>query len=427
MAPVPTSSARPTVIQGSFLGGRPRISAIALPLAPIQPRVAQRQAGPASTGAPKISPLAQPRGVHPQAFQPRTATPQGPVVQRVGNGEAFQLPANLPGFGGAGGQPLPDPVRQKMESFFGASFADVRVHVGSQAHSIGALAFTHGSNLYFAPGQYNPNTTQGRQLLGHELTHVVQQRAGRVRNPFGSGIAVVQDRGMEAEAERMGQRAAAHQPTVQRKSAALPEPRATPGVAQRVLDIKSSPKSPIYELKYRDFTALKKRFNLPIATWLCLKDMAASEPTTPFNDWKEAISLVNNVLVESTTINAGAVFYKGGGLNFKIEQKSDWSGCYLTDTLGLASGYGNVITLRATAPLPVVRVTGEFIGLGKIPSLVKANLIKNLLNIPLARKLVPYLGSQGKGYVGLENEEGEYETIVPWTILKEHFDWDGKE
>jgi hypothetical protein len=156
--------------------------------------------------------MAQPRAVHHQAVQLRSATRQGPVVQRHGNGEAFQLPANLSNFGG-GGQPLPGAVRQKMESFFGTSFADVRVHVGPQASAIGALAFTQGSNLYFAQGQYNPNTPQGQQILGHELTHVVQQRAGRVRNPFASGVAVVQDRGMEAEADRMGLLATAHRPS----------------------------------------------------------------------------------------------------------------------------------------------------------------------------------------------------------------------
>ncbi len=129
-------------------------------------------------------------------------------MQRVGNGKAFQLPANLSNFGGAAGPPFPKPVLRQMESFFGASFADVRVYVDRQAPSIGALAFTHGSNVYFAPGQYNPHTPHGQQLLGHELTHVVQQRAGRVRNPYGSGVAVVQDRAMEAEADRMGQRAA---------------------------------------------------------------------------------------------------------------------------------------------------------------------------------------------------------------------------
>jgi hypothetical protein len=102
------------------------------------------------------------------------------------------------------GQPLPESVQKKMEVFFNTSFADVRVHVGHEASSIGALAFTHGTDLYFAPGQYNPQSAQGQQLLGHELTHVLQQRAGRVRNPLGAGIAVVQDPALEAEAERMG-------------------------------------------------------------------------------------------------------------------------------------------------------------------------------------------------------------------------------
>ncbi|MBP2312809.1 DUF4157 domain-containing protein [Azospirillum soli] len=142
------------------------------------------------------------------------------TVQRQANGNAQALPPGLIRTGG-GGRPLPDGVRQKMESFFKADFSDVRVHVGSEAPSIGALAFTLGSNLYFAPGQYNPDTPHGQQLLGHELTHVVQQRAGRVRNPFGSGIAVVQDPGLEAEADRMGMRAASHftPPAVQAKPA----------------------------------------------------------------------------------------------------------------------------------------------------------------------------------------------------------------
>ena len=116
---------------------------------------------------------------------------------------AESIPRDLVDQGG-GGQPPPQAVRVKMERLFNTSFADVRVHVGHEASSIGALAFTHGTDLYFAPGQYNPQSTQGQQLLGHELTHVVQQRAGRVRNPLGTGVAVVQDPALEAEAERMG-------------------------------------------------------------------------------------------------------------------------------------------------------------------------------------------------------------------------------
>ena len=76
--------------------------------------------------------------------------------------------------------------------------------------AIGAIAFTWGSDIHFAPGHYNPHSIQGQQLLGHELAHVLQQRAGRVRNPFGSGTAVVQDHALEAEADRLGMKAAMH-------------------------------------------------------------------------------------------------------------------------------------------------------------------------------------------------------------------------
>lgn len=104
-----------------------------------------------------------------------------------------------------GGWPLPKEVQAKMESALGADFSDVRIHVGSEVPSIGAIAFTWGSNIHFAPGYYNPHTPHGQRLLAHELTHVVQQRVGRVRNPFGNGVAVVQDRALEAEADRMAQ------------------------------------------------------------------------------------------------------------------------------------------------------------------------------------------------------------------------------
>ncbi len=129
------------------------------------------------------------------------------MPQRQAN--AFALPRNLLRLDRRTGQSLPPPLLREMESLFGASFGDVRIHTGSEASSIGALAFTHGSSIYFAPGQYNPGTRNGKQLLGHELTHVIQQRQGRARNPFGSGIAVLYDRLMEVEADRMGARAAA--------------------------------------------------------------------------------------------------------------------------------------------------------------------------------------------------------------------------
>jgi hypothetical protein len=58
--------------------------------------------------------------------------------------------------------PLPMNVRQRMEAAFRTSFADVRVHVGPLASSIGALAFTHGSHIHFAPASNTQkNTTKG--------------------------------------------------------------------------------------------------------------------------------------------------------------------------------------------------------------------------------------------------------------------------
>jgi hypothetical protein len=110
-----------------------------------------------------------------------------------------------------GGMSLPREVQTKLESALGTSFSDVRVHVGSEAASIGAIAFTWGTDIHFAPGQYNPHTQQGQMLLAHELVHVVQQRAGRVKNPFGNGVAVVQDAMLEAEADRLGREAAMSQ------------------------------------------------------------------------------------------------------------------------------------------------------------------------------------------------------------------------
>lgn len=95
-----------------------------------------------------------------------------------------------------------------MEAALGGNFADVRVHVGSHVSALGALAFTRGAEIHFAPGQFQPATVQGRMLIAHELVHVLQQRAGRVRNPFGQGVALVQDPGLEAEANRLAARTA---------------------------------------------------------------------------------------------------------------------------------------------------------------------------------------------------------------------------
>lgn len=101
------------------------------------------------------------------------------------------------------GNPLPGKVMQRMQSFFNTDFSDVRIHVNDgQAESIGALAFTTGNDIYFAHNQYNPNSPHGQRLLVHELTHVVQQKSGRIKNNLVNGITVINNPGLEAEAER---------------------------------------------------------------------------------------------------------------------------------------------------------------------------------------------------------------------------------
>jgi Domain of unknown function (DUF4157)/Protein of unknown function (DUF3238) len=80
------------------------------------------------------------------------------------------------------GQPLDRETRTFMEPRFGHDFSRVHVHTdapaGESARAIGASAYTMGSDLVFAEGKYSPSSAEGRRLIAHELTHVVQQRAG---------------------------------------------------------------------------------------------------------------------------------------------------------------------------------------------------------------------------------------------------------
>jgi hypothetical protein len=79
---------------------------------------------------------------------------------------------------GSGAQ-LPRATRDQMEPRFGADFGAVRVHSDSRAHALAqaldARAFTFGSEIFFAKGEFAPESDEGKYLIAHELTHVVQQ------------------------------------------------------------------------------------------------------------------------------------------------------------------------------------------------------------------------------------------------------------
>lgn len=105
---------------------------------------------------------------------------------------------------------MPDGLKTKMESSFNTDFSGVNIHPDStKATNVGALAYTQGTDIHFGPGQFKPDTTKGRELLGHELAHVVQQSQGRVQPTTEiQGIPVNDDPGLEMEADSFGRKAA---------------------------------------------------------------------------------------------------------------------------------------------------------------------------------------------------------------------------
>ena len=105
------------------------------------------------------------------------------------------------------GRPLDEDVQADMEARFGTDFSHVRVHTDSTAHaaadSVQAHAFTSGSHIVFQRSRYDPDTSAGKQMLAHELTHVIQQRSGPVdgtRTADGLSVSDPGDR-FEQEAE----------------------------------------------------------------------------------------------------------------------------------------------------------------------------------------------------------------------------------
>jgi hypothetical protein len=105
------------------------------------------------------------------------------------------------------GRPLELGVARSASTQLGDNFDDVRVHTGDYAaalsRAVSARAFTVGNDIFFGAGEYRPGTTGGKELLTHELAHVVQQRGAP-----DSGALVVSRPGdaleLEAEAAARG-------------------------------------------------------------------------------------------------------------------------------------------------------------------------------------------------------------------------------
>ncbi len=148
------------------------------------------------------------------------ASPAEALASKVGNRAFGQLIGRTPGDGimpggvvhpdiastiatnNGSGHTLEPRTREKLAPAVGDPLNDVKVHTDatadSLARSVSARAFTTGTDVYFASGEYQPGTKDGDSLLAHELTHVTQQRGA----PAGGELKVSEpgDK-METEAD----------------------------------------------------------------------------------------------------------------------------------------------------------------------------------------------------------------------------------
>ncbi|MFO0699076.1 MAG: DUF4157 domain-containing protein [Nitrospira sp.] len=113
-----------------------------------------------------------------------------PRIQRFtaqATGQMDTAPASVERVLASPGRPLEPTLRQDMEQRFGHDFSRIRVHTGADAEQsvrdVSAYAYTVGHNIVFGAGRFESRTSQGQQLLAHELTHVVQQGTSSLVTP----------------------------------------------------------------------------------------------------------------------------------------------------------------------------------------------------------------------------------------------------
>ena len=132
---------------------------------------------------PTIQRQIEPEEEEEEMVQRKAISPSiSPLIQRRGapnQAETSEVPPIVNEVLHSSGQPLESEIRAFMEPRFGHDFSSVRIHHDEQAaesaRAIHAHAYTVGRDVVFGPGQYKPQTESGRRLLGHELTHVLQQ------------------------------------------------------------------------------------------------------------------------------------------------------------------------------------------------------------------------------------------------------------
>lgn len=84
------------------------------------------------------------------------------------------------------GSAIPNPLKHVLETSLGQDLSGIKVHADANAHKLtsllGAEAFSHGTDIVFGAGKYDPASPTGQKLIAHEIHHVVQQASGRIKS-----------------------------------------------------------------------------------------------------------------------------------------------------------------------------------------------------------------------------------------------------
>lgn len=163
------------------------------------------------TKADSITPLIQQQEASQEDEQLQTKPLQLKAAPTDTRQDSPSLESRLTAQKGSG-SPMSNEARAFMEPRFGVDFRNVKIHNNSSAiqmnKELSAQAFTHGNDIYFGAGKYNPGTSDGKQLLAHELTHVIQQTGSKHLNRKVSQKPVRKDQSILLEAKRLTGRTA---------------------------------------------------------------------------------------------------------------------------------------------------------------------------------------------------------------------------
>jgi hypothetical protein len=208
---VPTPDLSPSPQFAYDLTNIPLFPPIAAPAGPIQTKLAIGQPGDRyeqeadRVAQQVVQHIQAPAPLHPPEIQRSEAEAEEEVIQRSPLLQCKSGPGSIPAMRTTAasiqqlrgcGQALPAHVQAPMQRAFGADFSAVRIHTDGQSdrlnRSLHAKAFTTRQDIFFRQGMYDPTSRSGRELIAHELTHVVQQNGGAVQRsqPINQPIAV---------------------------------------------------------------------------------------------------------------------------------------------------------------------------------------------------------------------------------------------